>query len=124
MIAGKNLLGHTNLFSPNDYLENDKIIYQYFKDKYGKIKRKTWIYNKKIHKTRSYLSEEVKHNDTMSEKPKKVCRALNYFEHFLVFVSYVSVCVSISAFASLVGVPVGVTSSAVGIKIYAITAGI
>ena len=124
MIAGKNLLGLTNLFSPNDYLENDKIIYQYFKDKYGKIKRKTWIYNKKIHKTRSYLSDEVKHNDTMSEKPKKVCRALNYFEHFLVFVSYVSVCVSISAFASLVGVPVGVTSSAVGIKIYAITAGI
>ena len=124
MIPGKNLLGHTNLFSPNDYLENDKIIYQYFKDKYGKIKRKTWIYNKKIHKTRSYLLDEVKHNDTMSEKPKKVCRALNYFENFLVFVSYVSGCVWISAFTSFVGVPVGITSSAVGIKICAITAGI
>ena len=33
-------------------------------------------------------------------------------------------CVSISAFASLVGNPLGITSSAIGLKIYAITAGI
>ena len=33
-------------------------------------------------------------------------------------------CVSISAFVSLVCVPVGITSSAVGIKIFAVTAGI
>ena len=62
--------------------------------------------------------------DLMSEKHKKVYRALNYFEHFLVFVSAVNGCVSISAVASLVGVPVGITSSAVRIKICAITAGI
>ena len=53
-----------------------------------------------------------------------MCRAVNYFEHFLVFISVVSGCVSISAFASLVGVPIGITSSAVGMKICAITAGI
>ena len=51
-------------------------------------------------------------------------RALNYFEHFLVSVSVVSGCVSISAFASLFGVPVGITISAIRIKICAITAGI
>ena len=33
-------------------------------------------------------------------------------------------CVSISAFASLVGIPIGITSSAIGLKICAITAGI
>ena len=32
MIAGKTLLDYTNLFSPNDYKKNDKIIYKYFKD--------------------------------------------------------------------------------------------
>ena len=53
----------------------------------------------------------------MSEKQKKVCGALNYFEHFLVFVCYG--CVSISAFASLVSVPVGIPSSVVGISICA-----
>ena len=36
MLAGKTLLDYTNLFSPNDYKKNDKIIYKYFKDKYGR----------------------------------------------------------------------------------------
>ena len=58
----------------------------------------------------------------MSEKHKKVCRTLNYFEHFLVFVFPVSGCVSIFAFVSLVGVPVGIASSPLGLKICAITA--
>ena len=50
-----------------------------------------------------------------------MCRVLNCFEHFLVLVSAVSVCVSICAFVSLVGVPVGIASSAVGLKICALT---
>ena len=36
MLAGKTLLDYTNLFSPNDYTKNDKIIYKYFKDNYGR----------------------------------------------------------------------------------------
>ena len=36
--------------------------------------------------------------------------------------SVVSGCVSISAFTSLIGILIGITSSAVGLKIYAITA--
>ena len=34
MLTGKTLLDYTNLFSPNDYKNNDKKIYKYFKDKY------------------------------------------------------------------------------------------
>ena len=34
MLAAKTLLNYTNLFSPNDYRKNDKVIYKYFKDKY------------------------------------------------------------------------------------------
>ena len=33
MLARKILLDYTNLFPPNDYKENDKIIYKYFKHK-------------------------------------------------------------------------------------------
>ena len=33
MLVGKPLLCYTNLFSPNGYKKNDKIIYKYFKDK-------------------------------------------------------------------------------------------
>ena len=36
MLVGKTLLDYTNLFSPNDYKKNDKIIHKYFKDKYGR----------------------------------------------------------------------------------------
>ena len=38
MISGKNLSDFTDLFRPNDYRKNYKIIYKYFKDKYGKRK--------------------------------------------------------------------------------------
>ena len=60
----------------------------------------------------------------MSERHITICRALNYFENTHLFTSAVIGCVSISAFASLVGVPVGTTSSAVGLNICAITGGL
>ena len=57
----------------------------------------------------------------MSRKNKNVGRFLNYFEYFLIFVSAVSGCASISA---LVGFPLGITSSVAELKIWALTAGI
>ena len=57
----------------------------------------------------------------MSEKYKKTCKYLNYVEHLIILVLTVTDCVSISALASTVCVPVGITSSAIGIKICAIT---
>ena len=60
----------------------------------------------------------------MNEKYKKTWKNLNHVEHLLILISTVTGCVSISAFASLVCVPVCITSAAVGIKICEITAGI
>ena len=60
----------------------------------------------------------------MNKKDKKVCRVLNYIEHSLILISTVTGCVSIFAFASLVGIPMGITSTAVELKICVITAGI
>ena len=59
-----------------------------------------------------------------SKKQKKVCATLNYIELCFVLGSTVTGCVSISAFASLVGIAIGNTSCAIGFKICAITAGI
>ena len=58
----------------------------------------------------------------MSEKIKKTYKYFNYVKHLLTLA--ITICVSISAFASSVCLPVGITSSAVGIKLCAITAGI
>ena len=60
----------------------------------------------------------------MNKKHKKVCRVLNYIEHSLILISTVTGCVSIFVFASLVGIPMGITSTAVELKICVITAGI
>ena len=79
---------------------------------------------KKIDETGNYLLDDINHNDLMSKKHKKTCKYLNYIEHLLLIASTVTGCVSISAFASLVCVLVGNTSSAMGIKICTITTGI
>ena len=47
----------------------------------------------------------------MSKKHKKVCRVLNYIDHLLFVISTITGCVSISAFASLVGIPIGIAFS-------------
>ena len=48
---------------------------------------------------------------------------LSYTENLLILVSLVTECASNSAFASLLGIPIGISISAVELKICAITAG-
>ena len=79
---------------------------------------------KNIDETRNYLIEEINWNQLISKKHKMVCTTLNYIEHFLILGSAVTGCVSISAFSSLVGIPIVITSSAVGLEICVITAAI
>ena len=52
-----------------------------------------------------------------------ISKYLNHVEHLLILASEVTGCVSISAFASLVAIPVGISSTAVEIKVSAITGG-
>ena len=77
---------------------------------------------KNIDEVRNYFIEVIKQNELMSKKYKKACRFLNYIEHLIILISTVSGYVSISAFASLVGIPIGNTISAIGLKICVITA--
>ena len=60
----------------------------------------------------------------MSKKRKKKfkkCGVLNYIDHSLIAIYTITGCVSISAFASLVGIPVGITSFAIGLKVCVIS---
>ena len=79
---------------------------------------------KKIDETRNYFIEEINKNELMSKNHKKICSTLNYIGHFLILSSTITGSVSISAFASLVSIPTGIKSSAIGLNICAITAGI
>ena len=76
-----------------------------------------------IDETRNYFLEKIKHNELMSRKDKKVSTTLNHI-HFLVSISAIKECISISDFTSLIGNPIGITSSVIGLKICQINAGI
>ena len=60
----------------------------------------------------------------MSENHKKICRILNCFEYFLIFISAVGGRVSMSVFVSLAGIPWRHYDFCCRIKIFATTAGI
>ena len=57
-----------------------------------------------INETRNYLLEEVMQNELMTRKHKKACTTLNFIEHFLILAFPITGCISIYAFASLIGV--------------------
>ena len=79
---------------------------------------------KNAEETRNYFLEEIKQNELMTKKHQKVCITLNYIEYFLALASTITGCISISNFPSMIGIPIGITSSAIGLKICAITSGI
>ena len=45
----------------------------------------------------------------MSKKRKIICTTLNYIEHFLILASTITGCISISAFAFLIGILIAIT---------------
>ena len=77
---------------------------------------------KNIDETRYYFLEEIEQSEVMGRKHKKVFTILNYIENFLILASTITGCISISAFASLFGIPIGITNSAIGFQICAIAA--
>ena len=55
----------------------------------------------------------------ISKKYKKVSTILNYIEHLLILASTITGCISVSTFASLCGIRIGIKSSPIGSKIAA-----
>ena len=69
---------------------------------------------KKIDEIRNYLIEEINQNELIRSIKKFV----------LFWIITVTVCASISDFAPLAGIPIGITSSAIGLNICVTTGGI
>ena len=74
---------------------------------------------KNIDQTKNYFLEEIKQNELMSKKHKKVFTTLNY--SFLIIDSTIAGSFSISSYASLIGIPMGILISAKGFQNCAIT---
>ena len=111
MVTGKHLVDYTNSFSPSNLKTNMKNVEYRFK---------------KVNVTKKYLLGEIKYNHLIgiSEKHKKTCEYLNFVEHLLIQVLAMTGYVSNSAFISSVAIPLGISSSRLGLSICPITAGI
>ena len=77
-----------------------------------RLKKNRW--NKKL---------KINQNELMSKKDKMICRVLNYIKQSLIAIAAITA-IFIYIFVSLVGILIGITSSAIVLKIWAITAGI
>ena len=66
----------------------------------------------------------MQQKELMSKKHKKVCTNLNYIEHFIILAFTITGSISIFAFTSLLGIPIGNTRIKRGLKICAVAAGI
>ena len=60
----------------------------------------------------------------MSKKYKKVCATLNPIDDPLILAFTVAGCITISGFASLLVIPIGIMSSIIGLQFCSVTAGI
>ena len=64
---------------------------------------------KYIDKRKNYFLKEIEQKEFMSKKHKKVCKTLNNIEHLLILASTITGCIPIFDFASLIGIPRGIT---------------
>ena len=82
------------------------------------------LYKKWSFSLRTSLVNDIKFTGNWRNPQWKTSSFVQYVKHLLILILNIAGCVSISAFASVVCAPVGVTSSGVGIKIWVFTAGI
>ena len=68
------------------------------------------------------IVEEIKQDELISKKPKKVCKILNYTKHLLILASSVTRCVSVSTLASMVTRCVSISTFASLVSIPAVIA--
>ena len=78
---------------------------------------------KKNRWNKNHFLEKLEQNELISKKHKKFCTTLNYSRRFLILASTITGYILIYAFATLLGISIGITSSTIVLKICAIATG-
>ena len=89
--------------------------------KYGEDNISQEFRRKDIEEVKNYFIKVIDQNEFLRKKHGKGFTTLSYTEHFLILVSAIIGCLSIFAFAFLVGTSIGIASSAIKLKICVIT---
>ena len=112
MLKGKTLLDYTNLFSPNDFKKSDELLKEYLK--MNNIIELTDV-NKyrldEINKVRDYFNNEIKERKDIIKKLNKYIVSFDYLDKIFISLSASFSTLSIASYASVVGIPAGITGA-------------
>ena len=69
----------------------------------------------KVSENADYFITEIKERELMSKKLSKYISFFDYFDKFFIVLSVTVVSISITSFATLIGIPVGITSASLSL---------
>ena len=116
MFNGKSLTDYTNFFSPNDFNKNDDIILKYF----GLL---TKYRLDEINNIKEYFNAEIKERKDVIKKISKYIVAFDYADKVFITLSASFGTLSIASYATVVGIPAGITGASLTL-IFTITTGV
>ena len=126
MLTGKKLTDYTNLFSPHDFDKNDHIFSVILKmagiNKSG-LSDQTKFRLSEITGIENYFYQEINQQKSYSKKLNKYVTIFDYIDKILIILSVTRSGISIISFASIIGVPAGITSTSFTL-IFSIATGI
>ena len=106
MLKGKKLLDYTNLFSPNDFKNNDEVIKRILKmNNVNKYRLD------EINKIKDYFNNEIKERKDIIKKLNKYLVSFDYLDKIFIALSASFGTLSIASYASVLGTPAGIAGS-------------
>ena len=121
MLQGKTLLDYTNLFSPNDFKKNDRVIEKYLRinniielaDTAGlsSLERVNNYRLNQIDKIKDYFNNEISERKDIIKKLNKYIVSFDYLNKIFITLSVSFGTLSIASQATIVGIPVGIAGS-------------
>ena len=99
MLKGKTLLDYTNLFSPNDFKKNDRIIKRIFKNNIIELTDVNKFRLDEINKIRDYFNNEIKERKDIIKKVNKYLVSFDYLDKIFFTLSASFGTLSIASYA-------------------------
>ena len=125
MLAVKNLIDYTSLFSPYDFEKNDNIILSCYlhslcssievTNRYSNLSDQTQFRLNEINKIKDYFNWEIQKQKLANKKLSKYITVFDYFDKALIVLSATSGWISTISFTSVIGIPVGMASVSISL---------
>ena len=110
MLKGKTLLDYTNLFSPNDFKKTIKLLKEYLRMNNIIELTDVNIYRlDEVNKIRHYFNNEIKERKDIIKILNKYLVSFDYLDKIFITLSASFGTLSIASYASVVGMPAGIT---------------